>query len=295
MNKKICEMVSERIAAQLDKGIIPWQKPWGVGGIESVSHMNGKPYSLINQFLLEEPGEYITFKQCAAEGGRIKKGSKAKPVIFFSPVVKEKEDENGEKIVDKYFILRYYSVFNVDDCEGIEKKFYKEPIKIEHNFVEEAETIIEGYEEANPELKIERYGLSDRAFYSPAFDVIKVPMKEQFEKLEEFYSTLFHEMVHSTGHESRLNRFTGKAANASFGSKEYSKEELVAEIGAATLVNMCGIETEDTFDNSVAYVQGWSKKLRSEPELIITATSKASKAVDFITGEAAEYEEALAA
>ena len=117
-------------------------------------------------------------------------------------------------------------------------------------------------------------------------DYVQVPTMEQFPKAEEYYSTLFHEMTHSTGHTSRLNRFTGAAKAAAFGSEEYSKEELIAEIGAAALVNRCGIETRHSFRNSAAYLQSWIKALRNDNTLIIGAAGKAEKAVAYIlTGE----------
>ena len=287
-NKKIAEMVAERILAELEKGIIPWRKPWSESGRWAVSHNNGKRYSLLNQLLLGEPGEYITFNQCRAAGGKVKKGAKSKFVVFWSPVVKTETNDAGEELVKKYFVLKYYNVFNLKDCEGVDVKYFKMPELTEHDSVKEAEEIIGLYQENNPELTIERESLSDRAFYSPTFDSITVPMKEQFKSIAEFYSTLFHEMGHSTGHSSRLNRFKGEAAVARFGSEEYSKEELVAEIVSATLMNHIGIETSSSFENSAAYIAGWSKKIKEDPDVIIAAAGKAEKAVQYILGNEEE-------
>ena len=125
---------------------------------------------------------------------------------------------------------------------------------------------------------------SNKAFYSPSYDRVVVPMKEQYENINEYYSTTFHELTHSTGHKSRLDRLeTG--AIASFGSETYSKEELVAEIGSASLMNMLGIETPQTFKNSTAYIQNWLQVLKNDNRFIVSASSKAEKAVNYILGE----------
>lgn len=126
--------------------------------------------------------------------------------------------------------------------------------------------------------------ITDKAFYTPTSDYIEVPCKEQYEHIEEFYSTLFHEMVHSTGHFKRLNRLES-GASARFGSATYSKEELTAEIGSAMILNRLGIETEKTFKNSTAYVQNWLQVLRNDNKFIISASSKSEKAVKYIFNE----------
>ena len=129
---------------------------------------------------------------------------------------------------------------------------------------------------------LERSQVSDKAYYRPSTDTVVVPEIGQFKEVSEYYSTLFHELTHSTGHSSRLNRIT---APAFFGSEEYSKEELVAEIGAATLVNMAGLETPKSFKNSAAYIQGWSKALKENKKMIVEASGKANKAVNYILGK----------
>ena len=283
MGNRVCEIVAERVLEEMKQGVIPWHKPW-FGGNGFVSHLNGKHYSLLNCILLGEPGEYVTFKQVQKEGGKIKKGAKSKMVVFWSPVNKEYEDENGEKKVKTYWILKYYNVFNVNDCEGIEKKYQPEK-GFEHEPEQEAEKIVRDYCEANPGLKIYRDEKSDDAFYRPSEDFIKVPMMSQYEHAEKFYSTLFHEMTHSTGHWTRLGRFKEDGRVAAFGNEDYSKEELIAELGDAALCGRCGIETEGSFKNSVAYLQGWMKEIKDDPNLIVAAAGKADKAVGYIVGE----------
>lgn len=287
MNKKICEMVADRVLEELNKGVVPWQKPW-FGSDRFVSHINGKHYSLLNCILLGQPGEYATFNQISKEGGKVKKGAKSKVVVYWSPVKKEETDDSGEKKVKTYFILKYYRVFNLNDCEGMKKKYLNDDdTKFIHETVMEAEDIVNGYCERNPGLKIVRDEKSGRAYYRPSEDMIQVPMMEQFEKVEEFYSTLFHEMTHSTGHWSRLGRFKESGAVAAFGGEDYGKEELIAELGAAALCGKCGIESVDSFRNSAAYLKGWTDAIKGNPELIVAAAGKADKAVEFILGEVA--------
>ena len=287
MNKKICEMVAERVLEELKNGVIPWNQPW-FGSDRFVSHVNGKHYSLLNCMLLGKPGEYATFNQISKEGGKVKKGAKSKIVVFWSPVKKEEIDDSGEKKEKMYFILKYYRVFNLNDCENIKKKYLSDDdTKFIHEEVKDAEDVIRGYCEANPTLKIVRDERSNRAYYRPSEDLIQVPMMEQFEKVEEFYSTLFHEMTHSTGHWSRLGRFKESGAVAAFGGEDYGKEELIAELGAAALCGKCGIESRDSFRNSAAYLKGWTEAIKGNPELIVAAAGKADKAVEYILGEVA--------
>lgn len=287
MNKKICEMVAERVLEELKNGIVPWNKPW-FGSDRFVSHVNGKHYSLLNCIMLGQPGEYATFNQITKEGGKVKKGAKSKIVVYWNPVKKEVTDDSGEVKVKMYFILKYYRVFNLNDCEGMKKKYLNDDdTKFIHETVKDAEEVIKGYCDANPGLQIVRDERSGRAYYRPSEDMIQVPMMEQFEKVEEFYSTLFHEMTHSTGHWSRLGRFEKSGSVAAFGGEDYGKEELIAELGAAALCGKCGIESRDSFRNSAAYLKGWTDAIKGNPEMIVAAAGKADKAVEYILGEVA--------
>lgn len=279
----IYESITNKILEQLSKGIIPWQRPWH-GGLEGAkSYVTGKPYSLLNQLLLGREGYYLTWKQISDLGGTVKKGCKSNIVVFYKMTkttetkMVDGEIKEEEKLIP---VLRYYTVFHEEDCEGIPMKGGKDEPKSVLSPVEEAEKVIAGYYGREAcKLNIE---LSNRAFYSPSGDYVTVPAMEQYDIVEEYYSTLFHETTHSTGHSSRLNRdMTGH-----FGSDSYSKEELVAELGAAFLVQKCGMESEKAFKNSAAYIQSWSKKFKEDKKLIVSAASKAEKAVKFIlTGE----------
>lgn len=279
----IYEEITNRILAEIDNGIIPWHKPWTCSA-GAVSHTNGRPYSLLNQILLgvdvmgevPEYREYLTLKQVNAEGGKVKKGEKSKWVVFWKMYQKERIKDDGEKVIDTIPLLKYYHVFEVGQCEGITRKW--EPLERKSLVpVEEAENIISAY--FNRETCKLRICESDKACYSPLFDTVTAPQMTQFGVVGEYYSTLFHEMVHSTGHKSRLNRFEDCSY---FGSEAYSKEELVAEMGAAFLIGKVGIDTQSVFRNSVAYLQGWSRKLREDKYLFVSAAGKAEAAVKYI-------------
>ncbi len=279
MKKDVYEMVTDRIIEQLEQGVIPWQKPWG-GVIDGAyNRISKKPYSLLNQMLLQHSGEYATFKQWSELGGHIRKGEKSEIVVFWKLQPYEDENADGEKIIKQIPLLRYYNVFHVSQVDGVEAK---ELDLNEFEPIEEAERIKTEYM-TREHLKILEK-LTDKAFYSPEFDYIQVPCKEQYRNVEEFYSTLFHEMVHSTGYKTRLDREDVKDCMY-FGSENYSKEELTAELGSAFLVNLLGIETKNSFRNSSAYIQGWLGRLRGDKKFIVSASSKAEKAVKYIMNE----------
>lgn len=285
MNKKICEMVAAKVLEELEKGVAPWNQPW-FGSNRFVSHTTGKHYSLLNCMLLGKPGEYATFNQVKAEGGTVKKGAKGKPVVYWNMYKKEETGDDGEKKVKVIPVLRYFTVFNLNDCEGIEKKYLSlDDMRFVHETVADAETVVNNYCAANPTLKIERGETSGSAFYRPSEDLIQVPCIEQYMDVAEYYSTLFHEMTHSTGHWSRLGRFKESGCVAAFGGEDYGKEELIAELGAAALCGKCGVESKDSFRNSAAYLKGWTDAIRGNPELIVAAAGKADKAVAYILGE----------
>jgi antirestriction protein ArdC len=277
----IYEEITNRIIEQLENNIIPWHKPWSgvIGG--AYNRVSKKPYSLLNQMLLKHDGEYATYKQWSNLGGKIKKGEKSEMVVFWKML---QVDEVKDGTVEKKTIplLKYINVFHVSQVDGVEPKEMK---PIEHNPIEEAEKIKSDY--ADRENLIIKELMTDDAFYSPSRDYIQVPCKEQFKDVMEFYSTLFHEMVHSTGHRDRLGRLDSSVMFAGFGSEEYSKEELIAEIGSAFLMNHVGIETSKTFKNSASYIKSWLKVLRNDNKFIVSASGKAEKAMKYILGDVA--------
>jgi len=277
MSFDIYAEITNRIIAQLEKGIIPWRKPWITAGA-AVSYTTGKPYSLLNQIMLGRPGEYLTWSQIKERGGSVRKGEKASMVVFWKWIETE-DEETGEK--KEIPFLRYYNVFHVDQCDGITPK-HAQPLPdttIEPDAT--ADSIIADYLHRSGVTLIHQMG--DRAFYRPSTDSVTLPDRSQFANAAEYYSTAFHELTHSTGHASRLNRLDKPAA---FGSGDYSKEELVAEIGSAALVNHCGLETADTFRNSAAYIQSWLQVLQNDKRMIVSAAGKAEKAVKLILNQA---------
>ncbi|MBP3657094.1 MAG: DUF1738 domain-containing protein [Clostridia bacterium] len=266
--------VTSRIIDQMEQGIIPWQKPWIACG-SAISHATGKPYSLLNQMILGRAGEYVTFKQVQQAGGHVRKGEKAQMVVFWK-FIEQEDEETGEK--KQVPFLRYYNVFHIDQCEGIEAKHVK-PLPETAKADQTAQAIMDDYLLRSGVRLMHEAG--DRAFYQPSSDSVTLPHMAQFAATAEYYSTAFHELTHSTGHASRLNRLE---KTAFFGSEAYSKEELVAEIGAAALVNHAGLETAESFRNSAAYIQNWLKVLREDKRFIISAAGKAEKAVNLILG-----------
>lgn len=276
----VYELVTNRIIEQMEKGIIPWQKPWhGVSG-GAISYTTGKPYSLLNQFLLGKEGEYLTFNQVQTLGGKVKKGAKAQMVVFFKqyPINEQVLNEDGEMETKTHYIplLRHYMVFHIDDCKGIKSKIDNVQV-VPPSPIESAENVVRNYfSRETCHLLIKE---SNSAFYSPVLDEVVVPKIEQYTHAEEYYSTLFHEMTHSTGAKKRLDR---NLEEGHFGNDPYAKEELVAEIGSAFLSNTCGLDSNKAFKNSVAYIQSWSNRFKQDKKLIVWAAGRAQKAAEYI-------------
>lgn len=273
----VYEMVTERIIEQLENGVIPWQKPWTGTKSDAYNRVSRKPYSILNQMLLQHSGEYATFKQWTEAGGHIRKGAKSEIVTFWKIQLVEEEEEDGTKVKKQIPLLRYYHVFHISQVDGVEPKEKIELQELEP--IEAAERVKREYMDRE-HLKIYEK-ITDKAFYTPTFDYIEIPCKEQYTNIEEFYSTLFHEMIHSTGYYKRLNGLES-GANAGLGSETYSKEELTAEIGSAMILNRIGIETEKSFNNSAAYIQNWLQVLKNDNKFIISASSRSEKAVKYI-------------
>lgn len=260
--------VTERILAALEEGVVPWKKPWVGGG--PINVRSGRPYRGINVFLLglsvyADP-RWGTYKAVQEVGGQVRKGEHGTQVILWKPVTKRAK-KDGE-VDETYRLLRSYKVFNAEQCDNLpefQTEFDNEPI-------ERAQAIVDGYE-AGPGILLG----GGRASYSPAKDLVRCPELGQFRTAEGFYGTLYHELVHSTGHEKRLARIEP----ALFGTDPYAREELVAEMGAAMLCGIAGIDNED---ESASYVGGWLKALQNDRKLVVTAAAAAQKAADLILG-----------
>lgn len=287
------QMVTDRICQLMEQGIIPWNRPWATAATMGWSGQDGHAYSLLNQFLLADPqkkykdfeemledisGEWVTFKQALDRGGKVKKGEHGRRVVFFKMV--NKKDEDGNETDELFPVITWSTVFKISQCEGIEQKFHTDADKLyDFNADQTADEVANSY--AAREGVTIKFVHGNEACYIPAFDTVKMPLPEQFEDSAEYYSTLFHELVHSTGHQKRLNRIKTAAAH---GKEEYSVEELVAEIGAASILCTLGIETASTFRNSAAYIQNWLKALKNDKKMIVTASSRAEKAIKMIFG-----------
>jgi antirestriction protein ArdC len=283
----VYEIITEKIIEQLQNGVVPWRKPWRTE--LPCNLVSGKVYRGINPFLLAPQGfgsrYWLTFNQASKLGGHIRKGEHSSIVTFWN-VGKEKivRDADGRDRKTKPFLLRFYHVFNVEQTEGIMDKLGLGNASPRIASIEQCETIVNAM--PNPP----RREKSDRAWYRPSTDSVGMPSRDLFNSSEEFYSTLFHELTHSTGHASRLGREGIEQLNA-FGSESYSKEELVAEMGAAMLCGVTAISPA-TIPNSAAYLQSWINRLRGDSKLLVTAASAAQKAADYIRNTSPKSEEA---
>lgn len=279
----VYDMVTNRIIAELEKGKIPWQKSWTGVRDGAYNRITKRPYSLLNQMLLQHSGEYATFKQWQDLGGHIRKGEKSEIVVFWKIFEsKETDSDTGEIEIKKIPLLRYYNVFHISQVDGVEP-LALEQLNDEVEPIEAGDKIITDYIDKEHLNFIECK--SNKAYYSPSSDTVVVPLKEQCQLINEWYSIAFHEISHSSGHKSRLNRIQTGAISA-FGSQDYSKEELVAELSSATLMSVAGLETPKTFRNSTAYIQNWLQVLRNDNKFIVSASSKAEKAVNYILAKA---------
>jgi antirestriction protein ArdC len=285
MKNDAFQVITDRIVGLLEKGIVPWQKPWQGGEMMPRNLVSKKGYRGANVFLLHAMSFnspfWLTFNQARELGGCVKKGERACPVVFWKWLEADAPGEpTGTKNVP---FLRYYSVFNVAQCEGIPPDKIPDLKGSEraHSPIVEAERIVADMPK-KPEI---RHG-GGRACYSPSFDRVEMPQPETFRSGQDYYSVLFHELTHSTGHQSRLSR-KGVASSegewSAFGSTPYAREELVAEMGAAFLAGHAGI-VERTIENSAAYVQSWLQRLKDDSKLVVQAAAQAQKAADFILG-----------
>jgi len=272
----IYEMVTNQIIDSLEKGTVPWAKPW-VGGLP-MNLITKKPYRGINVFLTSlqsfSSPYWLTFKQAKALKGNIKKGQKSTAIVFWN--FTEKEDEAGNK--KSVGFLRYYSIFNVEQTEGID---YPKNDELEHfEDIVDCEKITENMPDV-PEII---FG-GARASYNVETDEINLPNKENFKSPAEFYSVKYHELIHATGSENRLNRPELAETSGMFlRGDDYSNEELTAEIGASFLTAITGVG-EKVIHNQSAYIAGWLKQLRNDKRLVLSAAGKAQKAVDYILNQ----------
>lgn len=292
---KIVAALTDTIVKALETGTVPWQKPWG--GDDRALRSTGAAYRGYNQMILSfirsvkgyASPVWMTWNQIEALGGKVKDTEKknAMNVVFYK-FQEKKETVNGREVKKKIPFMRYYRVYNLSQTEGVKlpARLERATVVKQHEFtpIEACKRIIDGYKGA-PTIV---YG-EQKAYYRPSTDTINMPKPESFEASEQYYSTLFHEAGHSTGAEKRLDR-EGITDICPFGSCNYSKEELVAEMAAAFLCGQAGIANK-TVDQSASYIQGWLRKLKAEPKLLLQAAAAAQKAAEHILGEAANEAE----
>ena len=277
----VYEIVTEKIIKQLESGVAPWRKPWTCQTPANL--LTQKEYRGLNVFTLGSQGFpsrfWLTYNQATKLGGRIRKGEKSSPVIFWN--IGDERDttaQDGAKETSRPILLRYYNVFNLSQAEGID---------IPASLLQETRTNdpIEKCEQIVTNMPVPpTFEQSDKAWYSPSNDVVGMPARGLFHSSEEYYVTEFHELAHSTGHAKRLHRENFDNP-VSFGSESYSKEELIAEMTAAMLCGIAGIE-QRILENSAAYLKTWIARLKSDSRLLVSAASQAQKAADFIQGKA---------
>ena len=286
MNRsEIYKKVTDTILEQLEQGIIPWERPWFGTAEGPRSGQSGEPYSMLNQMLLIVPGRYFTFAECIKLKANVKKGSKSKQIVFFKPLaVKDETTETGMKTIP---MLKYFNVFHESQIDNLPEDT-KQQQRIDLSSIDpesgfsRAEQLIREYTRRESVNYLET--ASNSAYYNYDGDKVVVPLKTQFKRLEAFYGVAFHELAHSTKHEKRLNRDMKKA----WGDDIYAKEELIAEFSSAFLLHNFGLESVAEDRNTAAYIQSWSNQLRADPNVFISASSKAKQAVDFIIGKARE-------
>lgn len=270
----VYQIVTEQIIKQLESGVAPWRKPWTTDSPKNF--ISNREYRGINVFLLASLGYgsqyWLTYKQALELGGNVRCGEHGSKVVFWKFGNYESEDADGQTVERKSAILRYYTVFNLDQCDGLK---IREPRRVV-NPIEECERIVSGMPNA-PRIEQDA-----RAWYRPSTDTVGIPARNAFESAESYYSTLFHELTHSTGHTKRIGRDGIEKLNT-FGSESYSKEELIAEMGAAMLAGVAGIERA-TIPNSAAYLQSWIRVLKADSRMVVFAASQAQKAADYIQG-----------
>lgn len=285
--------ITARILTALQAGVVPWQQPWNGGEGAPRDLISGKPYRGLNVWLLVHRGGspfWLTYRQARQIGGYVKQGAKGETVLFWQFKARKRSDEGQAEDEQTttgragYVVARSYTVFNATQCELPEQwaarvKEGQGELGPEREPIDACERIVAGMP-GRP--KINTGG--DRAFYRPSMDEVTMPERERFAAQALYYSVLFHELTHATGHAGRLGR-AGVTEAVGFGSTNYSKEELVAEMGAAFLCGVAGIENR-TVDTSAAYIKGWLKKLKDDPKMVVLAASQAQRAADYILGAA---------
>jgi len=274
--------VTDRIIASIEAGARPWAKSWTDKGTNFCAQLrhNGQPYSGVNTLMLwttaAERGyhanTWMTYKQAVELGGNVRKGEKGTLVVYANKFVKTEQNDAGEDVSKSIAFMKGYTVFNVEQIDGLPAKYYPQPAVAR----DPVELIAESEEFFARTGAVVRHG-GDRAFYSPSADSIQLPQPEQFNSPEAYAAVKAHEVIHWTGAKSRCDRdLSGR-----FGDDSYAAEELIAEIGAAFLCSTLGVSAEPREDHA-SYVASWLKIMKGDKKAIFTAASAAQKAADYL-------------
>ncbi len=300
----LAEQVTNEIIVQLEQGQVLWQKPWSLYGLPQ-NYASGRPYEGFNAFYLNhvtEKGHYtapyfITFRQAQEMGGRIRKGQKGTPIVYWKLYEPKEQDQTADQASTgierpgRKFVPFLWTVFNIDQVEGVDFHLPAVPERSGQQVIEACQQVMDSFPSPRPRML---HG-GTQAYYAPATDIVQVPELRCFISPEAYHATLFHELIHATGHPARLDRFSKEEKASRFGDEAYSKEELIAEMGASFLCAFTGIK-EAVFQNSVAYLQGWISRLREDKTMILYAGTRAFKAASYILNLKAETDkEALPA
>ena len=277
MKADVYQIITDRILAMLDAGVNPWRKPWRAAAYKPPQNLlSRRPYRGVNVILLGlspyASPYWMSYRQTLQAGGHVKKGEKASLAVFWKMF--DKADQTDPSKRERIPVLRYYNVFNVEQTEGVDYPKPEVPT-FTHDPIAEAERIAA----AMPQPPTITHADEARAFYRAETDTVNVPPLARFEKAAEYYSTLFHELTHATAHPSRLNRKT--EGPQGFGSANYGREELIAEMGSAYLCGKAGI-LDETADNTAAYLDGWRALIKADRRAVVLAAAAAQKAVDYI-------------
>jgi antirestriction protein ArdC len=287
--------ITNQILALLEGGTVIWHQPWKTTDGLPTSLATGKLYRGINIFLLQfdamlkgySSNLWGTYKQITERGGQVRKGEKSTQIVFWK-ILRKDQEVDGEIKTKRIPMLRTYNVFNIDQADWAEDaRLPQVAERTQVDILEHAETLLTDYLAKGPSLG---HGGS-RAFYRQATDHIQMPQRDDFVNAEEYYSTLYHEVTHSTGHSKRLARDgIAEGTFGSFGDPVYSFEELVAEMGAAMLSGVAGIH-QTTLPASAAYLAHWVKALKEDSKIIVQAANQAQKAMDLVLGTTFDKEE----
>lgn len=305
MSQQIYQLVTDRVLAFLEQGVVPWKKPWKTSGLSALPPSNfvsRRPYRGINLFLLiAQPfgsPYWLTFKQAQERGGHVRRRERGTPIVFWR-IDQRTEDLDEEASATEYrrVLLRYYTVFNLEQCQGIDVP-EAQPAEggLEFDPIPACEAVY-GNMPDPPELC---HG-GERAYYRRSMDLVQLPRREAFSQPERYYSTQFHELAHSTGHPSRLNRFAEEDNPGIFGSPAYAREEFVAEMTAAMMSGALGISPvkveaispdggEELLESSAAYLRHWMDVLKADSRAVVIAAARAQKAADYILGRQGQAE-----